>query len=81
MKLDSTDGTDRCSTTPQEQKVLRAIARHGTIKAAAKALTMSRHTAEGHLDSMRNKCKLRFLPQLVAWAAVEGWLGDVFRDP
>ena len=62
--------------TRQELEALRAAARHGTIKAAADALTLSSHTIDAHLDHLRWKSGLRYLPQLVAWAAHNGWLAD-----
>ena len=59
-----------------EIRVLRALVRHGTMRAAARALGVSQHCIDSHLDHLRVKSGLRYLPQLVAWAAVHGWLGD-----
>ena len=60
--------------THHELEALRAIAEHGTIRAAAAALHLSPHTVDAHLDHLRAKTGLRFLPQLVAWAARRGLL-------
>ena len=62
--------------TLQELCALRAVAKHGTIQAAAKALYLSPHTIDAHLDHLRCKSGLRHLPQLVAWAAENGWLTE-----
>lgn len=60
--------------TALEQDALRAIAEHGTIRAAAAQLGVSPHTVDGQLDKLRRKSGLRYLPQLVAWGARQGWL-------
>ena len=57
-----------------EIRVLRAVAQHGTIGGAAKELSLSPHTVDFHLDSLRKRSGFRHLPQLVAWAAQQGWL-------
>lgn len=62
------------SPTRQEVEALRAVATHGTIRAAAAALSVSPHTVDAHLDHLRMKTGLRYLPQLVAWAAHRGFL-------
>ena len=61
--------------TPAERTVIWALARYGTITEAAKALVVSRHTIDTHLDNLRHKTQLRFLPQLVWWATTCGWIG------
>jgi DNA-binding CsgD family transcriptional regulator len=62
--------------TPAELDVVRAIARHGTVRGAAKELFLSPHTVDRHLDNLRTKTGLHHTPQLVAWAAANGWLDD-----
>ncbi len=59
--------------TAQEICVLRAMAEHGTI-AAAKALCVSPHTVDSHLDRLRFKTGVRHTTELIAWAAHRGWL-------
>jgi hypothetical protein len=59
-----------------EIRALRAVAQHGTIRGAAAALTLSPHTIDTHLDRLRERSGCRYLPQLVAWAAREGWLAE-----
>ena len=60
--------------TRPEILAIRAVAQCGTIRAAAEALCLSPHTVDAHLDRLRAKSGLRYLPQLVAWAAANGWL-------
>jgi DNA-binding CsgD family transcriptional regulator len=60
--------------TSSEIKAICAIARYGTIAAAARALRISPHKVDWHLDRLRIKTGQRYLPQLVAWAASNGWL-------
>jgi DNA-binding transcriptional LysR family regulator len=69
----------RTLDTPSAREIeaIQAVARHGTIRAAAEALTLSPHTIDAHLDSLRHRSGLRYLPQLVAWAAHNGWLADL----
>lgn len=67
-----------CVPTDRELQVLRAIAQHGTIDAAARALFLSRHTIDWYLDNLRRKTGLRHLPQIIAWAASANLLGDAF---
>lgn len=55
---------------------IRAVARYGTISAAARQLAISPHTVDAHLDRLRDISGLRYLPQLVAWVADHGWLSD-----
>jgi DNA-binding CsgD family transcriptional regulator len=62
--------------TSREIETLRAVAEHGTIRLAASHLHYSHHTLDTHLDRLRRKSGLRYLPQLVAWAARNGWLDD-----
>jgi DNA-binding CsgD family transcriptional regulator len=62
--------------TEQERRVLRAVAQHGTLAAAAEALSLSRHTVDHHIDDIREKAGLRYLPQLIAWAARCGLLDE-----
>jgi hypothetical protein len=64
----------RRTPTAREKAALRAVAEHGTIAAAAAARGKSRHTLDSQLDSLRRKSGRHYLPQLVAWAAEEGWL-------
>jgi DNA-binding CsgD family transcriptional regulator len=70
----------RTEPTPEEIESLRAIVEHGTIRLAAKHLHRSRHTVDTHLDRLREKTDLRYLPQLVAWAARNGWLAEEAAD-
>jgi len=71
---DTTPRDKRDLPTHQELEALRAVARHGTIKAAAESLYLSPHTVDGYLDHLRWKSGLRYLPQLVAWGFSNGWL-------
>jgi DNA-binding CsgD family transcriptional regulator len=64
----------RQELTAPELRVLRAIVDHGTIHGAARALNLSPHTVDTHLDRLRKKIGLHYLPQLTAWAALHGWL-------
>ena len=68
-------GTDT-NPTNHELNALRAVAMYGTIQSAAQALSLSPHTVDTHLDCLRRKSGLRYLPQLVAWAAKCGWLEE-----
>src|SRR5689334_13083929 len=65
----------------RELCTIRAIAQHGTIAAAASALGRSRHTLDAQLDRLRRKSGLRHLPQIVAWAARNGWLDEPRESP
>src|SRR4051794_26988782 len=58
--------------TCPELRAIQAVARYGTIKAAARELCLSPHTIDAHLDRLRQKSGLRHLPQLVAWVAMAG---------
>lgn len=58
----------------REVEVIRAIVEFGTIDKAAVALHISPHTVDRHLDNIKRKSKLRYLPQVVGWAASQGWL-------
>ncbi len=60
--------------TAGELRALRAVADHGTLGAAAEALQVSVHTIDAQLDQLRQKSGRPKLPQLVAWAAENGWL-------
>jgi Bacterial regulatory helix-turn-helix protein, lysR family. len=60
--------------TEREIQVLSAITRHGTIRAAALALGVSRHTVDATLDLLRERSGFHFLPQILAWATTHGWL-------
>jgi len=71
---DDTPRDKRDLPTHQELEALRAVARHGTIKAAAESLYLSPHTVDSYLDQLRWKSGLRYLPQLVAWAFTNGWM-------
>ena len=59
--------------TEREIQVLSAITRHGTIRAAAQALGVSRHTVDATLDLLRERSGFHFLPQILAWANTHGW--------
>ncbi len=61
--------------SPAEGAVLRALVEHGTIRRAAEALNLSPHTVDTHLDNLRRRTQLRYLPQLIGWAIREGWIG------
>lgn len=63
--------------SPPEIRVIQAVAKHGTIPKAAESLFLSPHTVNAHLDNLRRKSGLRWLPQLVAWAAAQGWLQGI----
>jgi len=67
--------------TFQERRVLGAVARYGTVRAAAAALILSPHTIDAHLDHLRYKSGLHKIPQLIAWAAENGWLNDETATP
>ena len=67
----------RAVPTRQEREVLRAIAKYGTVSAAAEALVLSPHTVDAHLDHLRQKTGLHKTVQLIAWAAEQGWLYDI----
>jgi DNA-binding NarL/FixJ family response regulator len=64
----------RKTLTRRELDVVRAIVDHGTIDRAASALALSRHTVDRHVDNVRKKCGLHYLPQITAFAATQGWL-------
>jgi DNA-binding CsgD family transcriptional regulator len=53
---------------------LQAVVEYGTVKAAAEALHLSVHTIDAHVDSLRRKSGHHKIPQVVAWAAANGWL-------
>jgi DNA-binding CsgD family transcriptional regulator len=65
-----------CSPVPTEREIqiLSAVTLHGTIRAAARALGLSRHTIDAHLDQLRERSGYHYLPQLVAWATTYGWI-------
>jgi LuxR family transcriptional regulator, transcriptional regulator of spore coat protein len=58
----------------RELDVMQAIVEHGTIDRAAEALSISPHTVDRHVDNVRKKSGLRYLPQMTAWVSSEGWL-------
>jgi DNA-binding CsgD family transcriptional regulator len=60
--------------TPGELRVLRAVIEYGTVAATARALHLSRHTVDTHIDHLRHRTCRRHLHQIVAWAAQNGWL-------
>ena len=62
--------------TAAEVKVLRAMAVHGTIRAAAEDLFLSAYTVKAHLEHLRIKTGLHTTSQLIAWAAQLGLLSD-----
>lgn len=51
--------------TPTELKTLDAIAAHGTLRAAADALSLSLEMVDQHLQAVRLKTGRRFLPQIL----------------
>jgi DNA-binding CsgD family transcriptional regulator len=57
-----------------EIRALQAVVEYGTVKAAAEALHLSVHTIDAHVDSLRRKSGHHKIPQVVAWAAANGWL-------
>ncbi len=59
--------------TPRELEVLRALLEHNTIKGAAKALFLSRHTVDTYLDRLRKKSGKHHLHQIVHWADEHNW--------
>ena len=65
--------------SPGELRVLRALAEHGTIHAAARALHLSPHTVDWHLASLRKKTGLRYVNQLIAAGAEKGWLEETIE--
>jgi DNA-binding CsgD family transcriptional regulator len=69
-------GERKNAPTRQELQVIRAVAEYGTVSEAAKALVVSPHTVDAHLDHLRQKTGLHKAVQLVAWAARNGWLDD-----
>jgi DNA-binding CsgD family transcriptional regulator len=60
--------------SPQELQAIQAVAEFGTLEAAARSLNLSYETINSHLDSLRRKSGRRYLPQLIAWAAEQGYL-------
>lgn len=64
----------RKTPSEPELQVIRAIAERGTIRGAAESLLLSAHTVDARLDRLREKSGFHYLPQLVAWAAKNGWL-------
>lgn len=72
-KMNHQERTDDRSSE-RAQVVIRAIVEHGTMAGAATALGVSTHSVDAQLDLLRAQVGLRYLPQLVAWAASQGWL-------
>jgi DNA-binding CsgD family transcriptional regulator len=66
--------------TDREMQILRAITQHGTIGAAALSLELSRHTVDSHVDILRQRSGYHFLPQIVVWAAIHGWMELALPD-
>ena len=62
--------------TESELRVLKAVIDHGTIASAARALHLSSHTVDAHLDRLRDCARKRYLPQLIAWAYHEGLISS-----
>jgi DNA-binding transcriptional LysR family regulator len=67
---------NRLEPTECEINAIRAVAEHGTIRAAAKVLFVSENTVNFHIDGLRLKSGRRYLPQIIAWAAARGWLDE-----
>ena len=63
--------------TPHELIALRAVAIHGTVKAAAEALVLSPHTIDNQLDRLRERTGLHHLPQLIFFACEQGWVRTI----
>lgn len=70
-----------CNPSTIELEALAAVARHGTIQAAANALFVSPYTINGRLDRLRNKTGLRHIPQLVAWGIAGGFITASNDEP
>jgi DNA-binding CsgD family transcriptional regulator len=64
----------RLRPSEQELRVIRAVIVHGTIRGAARALGLSPHTVDSHLDHVRSKSGMRRFSQIVAWVSENGWL-------
>lgn len=62
--------------SPCELRALRAVAEHGTVRAAAESLFLSPHTVDAHLDNLRQKTGHRKITQLIAWAGSQDWFLD-----
>jgi DNA-binding NarL/FixJ family response regulator len=67
---------NRLTPTRIEIVAIRAVVKHGTIRAAAEALSMSPHTIKTYVDGLRGKSGKRYLPQLIAWATESGLMDD-----
>lgn len=71
------DGLDRqAHPTPAESRVLRALADHGTIRAAAEHLLLSPYTVKAHLEHLRSRTGFHTTSQLIGWAARLGLLSE-----
>jgi DNA-binding CsgD family transcriptional regulator len=70
----------RETPTLEEIETIRAVAEHGTVPKAAKALWVSPHTVDTRLDRMREMTGLRHATQLVWWAARMGYLDNQCSD-
>lgn len=62
--------------SPSELRALRAVAEHGTVRAAAESLYLSPHTVDAHMDNLRQKTGYHKIPQLIAWAATHNWFAN-----
>ena len=60
--------------TVEEIDVLRGIIRHGTLENAARALGMTRYTADARVDHLRRRSGFCYLPQIISWAVLRGWM-------
>lgn len=60
--------------SPQELRVLQAVVEHGTMRHAAEALGLAVATVDMYVDLLRVKSGRRYLPQVIGWAAENGWL-------
>jgi DNA-binding CsgD family transcriptional regulator len=62
-----------------EIRALRAVAEHGTVRAAARALYLSPHTVDAHLDHLRQKTGYHHIHQLIVWAATNDWFTNTYQ--
>jgi hypothetical protein len=60
--------------TVEEIDVLRGIIRYGTLENAARALGMTRYTADARVDHLRRRSGFCYLPQIISWAVLRGWM-------
>jgi DNA-binding NarL/FixJ family response regulator len=62
--------------TRRELDVVAAIIEFGTIDRAAAALGIAPSTVDRHIDNIRKKTGIHYLPQITAHATKLGWLGE-----